>query len=174
MRRNALIASTAAALAAASLGLAACGSSSSSSGNASTSTATTSTAPATTAPAKTTPAKTTPAKTSTAKKATPAPAPAPAKANAPVKVQASPTALAYQEKTLTTKAGQNTFDFTNPSAIPHDFAIKDSSGKKLGATKVITKGSDTLKIDLKPGTYTFYCTVPGHEQAGMKGTLTVK
>jgi plastocyanin len=165
-----LIASTAAALAAASLGLAACGSSSSSSNNASTSTATESTAPATTTPATTAPATTAPA-TSTAKAT---PAPAPAKANPPVKVQASPTALAYQEKTLTTKAGENTFDFTNPSAIPHDFAIKDSSGKELGATKVITKSSDTLKINLKPGTYEFYCTVPGHEQAGMKGTLTVK
>jgi plastocyanin len=166
VRRNALIASTAAALAAASLGLAACGSSSSSSNNASTSTATESTAPATTAPAKTTPAK--PAKTTPAK-----PTPAPAAA-APIKVQASPTALAFQEKTLTAKTGENTFDFTNPSAIPHDFAIKDSSGKKLGSTKVITKSSDTLKINLKPGTYEFYCTVPGHEQAGMKGTLTVK
>jgi plastocyanin len=165
-----LLASTAAALAAASLGLAACGSSSSSSDNASTSTATESTAPATTAPA-TTPAKTTPAKPAKTTPAKPAPAPA---AAAPIKVQASPTALAFQEKTLTAKAGENTFDFTNPSAIPHDFAIKDSSGKKLGATKVITKSSDTLKIDLKPGTYEFYCTVPGHEQAGMKGTLTVK
>jgi plastocyanin len=162
-----LIASTAAALAAASLGLAACGSSSSSSNNASTSTATESTAPAATTPATTAPAKT----TSTAKTTPAKPA---ASANAPVKVQASPTALAYQEKTLSTKAGENTFDFTNPSAIPHDFAIKDSSGKELGATKVITKSSDTLKINLKPGTYTFYCTVPGHEQAGMKGTLTVK
>jgi plastocyanin len=170
VRRNALIASTAAALAAASLGLAACGSSSSSSGNASTSTATESTAPATTAPA-TTPAKTTPAKPAKTTPAKPTPAPA---AAAPIKVQASPTALAFQEKTLTAKSGENTFDFTNPGAIPHDFAIKDSSGKKLGATKVITKGSDTLKINLKPGTYEFYCTVPGHEQAGMKGTLTVK
>jgi plastocyanin len=171
VRRNALIASTAAALAAASLGLAACGSSSSSSNNASTSTATESTAPATTAPAKTTPAK--PAKTTPAKTTPAKPTPAPAAA-APIKVQASPTALAFQEKTLTAKTGENTFDFTNPSAIPHDFAIKDSSGKKLGSTKVITKSGDTLKINLKPGTYEFYCTVPGHEQAGMKGTLTVK
>ena len=40
-------------------------------------------------------------------------------------------------------------------------------------SKTVSGGSDTLTVKLKPGTYTFYCPVPGHEQAGMKGTLTV-
>jgi uncharacterized cupredoxin-like copper-binding protein len=39
---------------------------------------------------------------------------------------------------------------------------------------VFTKGKRSVIVKLKPGTYTFYCSVPGHEQAGMKGTLTVK
>jgi uncharacterized cupredoxin-like copper-binding protein len=31
-----------------------------------------------------------------------------------------------------------------------------------------------VSAQLKPGNYTFYCSVPGHRQAGMQGTLTVK
>jgi uncharacterized cupredoxin-like copper-binding protein len=38
---------------------------------------------------------------------------------------------------------------------------------------VIGGGRSTVTATLKAGTYTFYCSVPGHEQAGMRGTLTV-
>jgi uncharacterized cupredoxin-like copper-binding protein len=64
-----------------------------------------------------------------------------------------------------------TFDFTNKASIPHAFAIKGNGVNAKG--KTVTGGSDTLTVKLKPGTYTFYCPVPGHEAAGMKGTLTV-
>lgn len=84
-------------------------------------------------------------------------------------------ALKYNTTKLNANAGNVTIALTNESAVPHDVAVEDSSGKKLGTSKEITKGSTTLKIkDLGPGTYTFFCTVPGHEQAGMKGTLTVR
>ena len=43
----------------------------------------------------------------------------------------------------------------------------------LGATATFQGGTRTLTLTLPPGTYTFYCSVPGHEAAGMKGTLTV-
>ena len=43
----------------------------------------------------------------------------------------------------------------------------------LGATPTFKGGSRTLTLKLKPGTYKFFCTVPGHRQAGMEGTLTV-
>lgn len=84
------------------------------------------------------------------------------------------TALAYTAKDVDAKAGAVTINFTNPQAIGHDVAIEDSAGETIGQTEVITEGSDSTKVDLEPGTYTFYCTVPGHREAGMEGTLTVK
>jgi uncharacterized cupredoxin-like copper-binding protein len=52
--------------------------------------------------------------------------------------------------------------------------IESSSGAKVGATPTFSGGSKSLALNLKPGTYKFFCSVPGHRQAGMEGTLTVK
>jgi plastocyanin len=57
----------------------------------------------------------------------------------------------------------------NTSGVDHNIAIKG-----LGAGAVVAKGVSSFKADLKAGTYTYFCEVPGHEAAGMKGTLTVK
>ena len=81
-------------------------------------------------------------------------------------------ALKFTKTTLTVKAGTVVFAFANPSQVPHAFAIK-GDGVNEG-TKTITGGAASLTVKLKPGTYEFYCPVPGHEAAGMKGTLTVK
>lgn len=82
--------------------------------------------------------------------------------------------LLYTEKSVTAEAGKTTVDFTNPQPVSHDVAIEDSSGKEVGATEVIGEGSDSTVVELKPGKYTFFCTVPGHREAGMEGELTVK
>jgi plastocyanin len=82
--------------------------------------------------------------------------------------------LAYTSDTATASAGKVTVDFTNPQPIPHDVAIEDASGKEVGKTEVLAEGSDSTVVDLKPGEYTFFCTIPGHREAGMEGTLTVK
>ena len=82
--------------------------------------------------------------------------------------------LAYTSDTATAKAGKVTVDFTNPQPLTHDVAIEDSSGKTIAKTELIAEGSDSTVADLKPGEYTFYCSVPGHREAGMEGTLTVK
>ncbi len=82
--------------------------------------------------------------------------------------------LAYTSDTATAKAGKVTVDFTNSQPLTHDVAIEDSSGKTIGKTELIAEGSDSAVVDLKPGEYTYYCTVPGHREAGMEGTLTVK
>jgi plastocyanin len=82
--------------------------------------------------------------------------------------------LAYTQSSLTANAGSDTIDFTNQAPLGHDVCVKDSSGKELGCSDVIQGSSTTLKVDLKPGSYTYFCSVDGHEAAGMEGTLTVK
>jgi plastocyanin len=88
-------------------------------------------------------------------------------------VEASPTALEFTTTELTANAGKVTIDFKNPSPIPHDVVIEEN-GENLGGTQEVAEGEESATVDLKPGTYTFYCSVPGHREAGMEGTLTVK
>jgi plastocyanin len=82
--------------------------------------------------------------------------------------------LSYTSDTATAKAGKVTVDFTNPQPVTHDVAIEDSSGATVGKTELIAEGSNSAVVPLKPGEYKFYCSVPGHREAGMEGTLTVK
>jgi plastocyanin len=81
-------------------------------------------------------------------------------------------ALAYSTKTLAAKTGRVTITMTNMSPLEHNLTIAQGSNV-LGATPTFTGGTKALSLVLKPGTYTFYCSVPGHRQAGMEGTLTV-
>ncbi len=80
--------------------------------------------------------------------------------------------LSYDTKQLTAKAGRVTITMTNMSPVEHNVTIAKGA-TVLGATTTFQGGSRTLTLNLKPGTYTFYCSVPGHRQAGMEGTLTV-
>ena len=68
------------------------------------------------------------------------------------------------------KAGEITFQAKNDGKIPHDLSIKGTGDK----TKLIPAGGTAeLKVTLKAGKYELYCTVPGHEAAGMKLNITV-
>ena len=89
---------------------------------------------------------------------------------------ADPTGqLKYDPTKLNANVGNIAIVLTNDSAVPHDVAVKGSDGKSLGTSKEITKSETTLALkNVKAGSYTFFCTVPGHEQAGMKGTLSVR
>ena len=80
--------------------------------------------------------------------------------------------LTFDKKTLDAKAGNVTIDFDNPSSTPHAIAIEGNGVDQSSQT--VTTSKTSVTADLKPGTYTFYCPVPGHRQAGMEGTLTVK
>jgi len=92
-----------------------------------------------------------------------------------VDFEADPSgALAFTSDSAEAKAGKVTVDFTNSSPVPHDVAIEDSSGATIAETETLAEGSDSTTAELEPGEYTFYCSVPGHRQGGMEGTLTVK
>ena len=83
--------------------------------------------------------------------------------------------LAYTKKTLTAKAGTVKIAFTNHSPLSHNLTIqKGTSGATVGATPTFQGATKVLSVKLAPGTYTFFCSVPGHRMAGMVGTLTVK
>jgi len=82
--------------------------------------------------------------------------------------------LAFDPPSLEASAGKVEIDFTNPAPIEHDVNI-EQDGKQLAGSDLVSDGdSTTVSTDLKAGDYTYYCSVPGHREAGMEGTLTVK
>jgi plastocyanin len=83
--------------------------------------------------------------------------------------------LSFSTKTLTAKAGAVTLTMSNPSgnAQQHGISVEGKGVDKDGKI-VAPGGTSTVTVSLKPGTYEFYCPVPGHKQAGMEGKLIVK
>jgi len=86
-------------------------------------------------------------------------------------LSADKSQLKFDKKTLTAKAGKVTITMNNPSPLQHNVALKggvDEQGDVVGQN-----GKSVVTADLKPGKYTFYCSVDGHEAAGMNGELDV-
>ncbi|HEX8228895.1 MAG TPA: plastocyanin/azurin family copper-binding protein [Chloroflexia bacterium] len=77
-------------------------------------------------------------------------------------------------KDLQIPAGNTTFVAKNVGEFSHNFVVQ-KDGKDVGGTPAFTPGESPKEVtlDLQPGTYTTICTVPGHAQQGMVGTLTV-
>ena len=83
--------------------------------------------------------------------------------------------LKFTKSSLTAKAGKVTIEFTNNAPLRHNLTVQEgTSGRVVGATPTFEGGTKSLVLSLKPGTYTFYCSVPGHRDGGMRGTLTVR
>ena len=77
-------------------------------------------------------------------------------------------------KTITSSGSAVALAVTNDGPTVHNVTIRDSAGTVLAATKDLKAGqSETLSVQIPPGTYVMYCSLPGHESLGIKGTLTV-
>ena len=111
------------------------------------------------------------APSTTASTATP-----PSAAASGLAVAADPSGqLKFTKTSLTAKAGKVKIAFTNKAPLPHNLTIQQgTNGPTIGATPTFQGGTKTLIVNLKAGTYTFFCSVPGHRDGGMKGTLTVR
>jgi mono/diheme cytochrome c family protein len=98
-----------------------------------------------------------------------------------LQLPASPSGqLAYVTSKASASAGTVSLEMPNMSGVSHNIALEQGargasgSGPVLGASSFVTKGTATVSVKLKPGTYTYFCQAPGHRPAGMFGTLTVK
>ena len=91
-----------------------------------------------------------------------------------LEIAAAESGLAYASDTAESAAGKVDLVFENPQPLAHDVAIEDSAGETIAKTEIVTEDTDSTTVDLKPGSYEYYCTVPGHREAGMAGTLTVE
>lgn len=79
--------------------------------------------------------------------------------------------IRFPVRHFTAKAGAVTISYRNEGAIGHTLVIDGVEGFKLS---VPAHGDvDQATVQMKPGTYTLYCDIPGHRQAGMEATLEV-
>jgi plastocyanin len=81
--------------------------------------------------------------------------------------------LAFDQASLEAPAGEITIVLTNDSPVGHDADVEDEGGSVVADGEVVTGGTANTTATLEAGTYTFFCSVPGHREAGMEGTLTV-
>ena len=90
-----------------------------------------------------------------------------------LELKADENQLAFDKDALEAEAGEVSIHMENPSSIPHNVALKGNGVDEKG--DIVGKGeTSTVTAELEAGSYTFYCSVGGHEAAGMKGTLTVE
>jgi plastocyanin len=81
--------------------------------------------------------------------------------------------LSFDTDALEAAAGRVTIEMANPSTVPHNVSIEGRGVDEEGRT-VGQGGTSTVTAELRPGEYDFYCSVAGHREGGMEGTLTVR
>lgn len=90
-------------------------------------------------------------------------------------IQVTMTEFKYDPSSITHASGNLVFWLVNSGSTQHDMAIRDSTGKTIASSELVSAG-DTKEFDVNgiaAGTYTLFCSQPGHEASGMKGTLTI-
>lgn len=80
--------------------------------------------------------------------------------------------LVFEPAGLEARAGSITITYDNPSQVPHSIAI-ETQGQAIEESDTVTDDTTEVSAELAPGQFTYFCTVPGHREAGMEGTLTV-
>ena len=81
----------------------------------------------------------------------------------------------FDPSDTTVKSGNVTFNLKNQGQAPHSLEIEDVNGQDQEIEGEVTPGqSGTLKVNLPPGKYEFYCPVANHKEMGMEGDITVK
>jgi uncharacterized cupredoxin-like copper-binding protein len=81
--------------------------------------------------------------------------------------------LAFDKTALKAKAGNVRITMENPAQIDHNVSLEGPGGIDEHGDTVGNGDSSEVEAELQPGTYTFYCSVPGHREGGMEGKLTV-
>jgi plastocyanin len=94
--------------------------------------------------------------------------------NGTLEIPTAPSgALAYKFGSAEASAGALTINSVNDSSVDHNIALEGNGVNEAG--EVVKDGAtSTVKADVSPGEYTFFCSVPGHREGGMEGKLTVK
>ena len=90
-------------------------------------------------------------------------------------IKVTMTEFKFEPSTIPAPAGKVVFYFVNAGTTSHDMVIRDSTGKRLAASELVSAGDSFVFTvsTLTAGTYTIFCDQPGHEASGMKGTLTI-
>ncbi len=102
------------------------------------------------------------------------PEPAPSPAGRSLRVQVDPTGqFRFEQQELVTAAGPTTIELTNSAPIEHNIGIVGQGVDVVGKT-VGRGGRTSVSAPLRPGRYTFYCSVLGHREGGMAGALIVR
>jgi plastocyanin len=81
--------------------------------------------------------------------------------------------LQFEPSQLTAQPGQIQVELTAEEAVNHTFVVEEADGD-VEVASAPADGTDMGTVQLESGEYTFYCSVPGHREAGMEGTLTVQ
>jgi plastocyanin len=89
-----------------------------------------------------------------------------------IHLSAPVSGLRYDQRIVHAYAGKIEIVFLNRSGLQHNVNVEQGE-HELGKSATVSRSATKFFVTLKPGKYNFYCSVPGHEDAGMHGTLIV-